>query len=599
MDQLLNSVLDQPAHMTEALWKRALFFAQSRRSPSAASRLIYAMADHGFPPDGKCYTMAISTCARRPDPDLALELLAHAEGRGVALSVHVLTAVVKALGHAGRYDDALRLHERTLEDCGDALSSHVFVAIIHAAGVAERPGEVLRLLAAMRDLGVPATKHIYNCAVSACARCGDVDSALALANAMEGDGFTPDAYTYAGLVKACIHEQRFDAAAQLARHVIRYRVHPPGAALRPAMEGLDAAGHWAECVSLFDAARRERVALDHVHWNLALCAAAQGDDLSSAQRLLHAMNEEQIYISARACSAIANAGARNSSPGPARQAIESLLSCTSTDMRPHPSCFTALAVAYRKAADLPASIDVHDLMRRHGIRPDAITYHALLQSAVQLRRTAKVKELASEAVANMRLHTQSLPQPGAGGPGAKQGGGRASAHSSSTLAPADEELANSAVLGLLQLREVASSVDALEGFASVGCLPRAETLVRLMHTAKARKRTGRDRASAFALHYRVRRLVGWVELDHLLVPQRGAAKKGGKSGPTGDTSSGDRLEEGRGTAPRDSGGRRKHIGEALRDALRAQVAARREQTSSSGEVRARGRRPPAGAAESS
>jgi len=153
-----------------------------------------------YAPDEVMYNSLLSGCAKEHRPDEALQLLDDMKKSGVAPSNYTLSMLVKLMGRCKRLNQAFIM----LDDIS-------------------------------KEYGLRINVQVYTCLIQGCFNAGQPGKAITLHEKIIKEGLSPDAMTYAVLVRGCIQTGLLEKAAEFARcahgldtGLSQSRATPPG-----------------------------------------------------------------------------------------------------------------------------------------------------------------------------------------------------------------------------------------------------------------------------------------------------------------------------------------------------------------------------------
>ena len=172
----------------------------TRDPPDAAllERLLGDLRESRLEPDAPLFSDLISAFARAALPDAALELLASAQAIGLTPRSNAVTALISALGAAGRVAEAEALFLEfflagEIKPRTRAYNAPLYVRI----GSLKNAEHVLD---EMSQCGVAPDEATYSLLVDAYTRAGRWESARILLKEMEADGVKPSSYVFSQIL---------------------------------------------------------------------------------------------------------------------------------------------------------------------------------------------------------------------------------------------------------------------------------------------------------------------------------------------------------------------------------------------------------------
>ena len=174
----------------------------TRDPPDAAllERLLGDLRESRLEPDAPLFSDLISAFARAALPDAALEVLASAQAIGLTPRSNAVTALISALGAAGRVAEAEALFLEFFLAGEIKPRTRAYNALLKGYVRIGSLKNAEHVLDEMSQCGVAPDEATYSLLVDAYTRAGRWESARILLKEMEADGVKPSSYVFSRIL---------------------------------------------------------------------------------------------------------------------------------------------------------------------------------------------------------------------------------------------------------------------------------------------------------------------------------------------------------------------------------------------------------------
>ncbi|CAD6217744.1 unnamed protein product [Miscanthus lutarioriparius] len=359
----------------------------TRDPPDAAllERLLGDLRESRLEPDAPLFSDLISAFARAALPDAALELLASAQAIGLTPRSNAVTALISALGSAGRVAEA------------EALFLEFFLA-----------GEIKPLTRA------------YNALLKGYVRIGSLKNAEQVLDEMSQCGVAPDE---GHLQLACgrVHKGWENA---------RRRIEPDVVTWNTLIDAHCKGGRHDRAMELFEEMRESNCPPGTTTYNIMINLLGEQERWEGVEAMLSEMKEQGLVPNIITYTTLVDVYGRS---GRYKEAIDCIEAMKADGLKPSPTMYHALVNAYAqrgladhalnvvkamKADGLEVSIlvlnslinafgedrrvveafSVLQFMKENGLRPDVITYTTLMKALIRVEQFDKVPVIYEEMI---------------------------------------------------------------------------------------------------------------------------------------------------------------------------------------------------------
>ncbi|KAF8402346.1 hypothetical protein HHK36_013300 [Tetracentron sinense] len=263
-----------------------------------ANYLLKKMVTTGYSPNVVTYTSIIKGFMGSQMFSRAFSILNDMESRGCVPDLVLCNVLIDCLSKAGRYDDALDvflgLPKRRLEP-----DSYTFCSILSTLCLSQRFALLPQLVS---GLVVSADLVLFNSLVSYYCKAGFPSHAVDFYNDMVNRGFTPDGYSYVGLLSGLCGAGRIDEAVNVYHGIIMNNSNLDAHMHTAIVDGLIKAGKFHRAIKLFREAVAGKYPIDVVSYTVAIHGLVKGGRVREACTLFSQMKEFHVDPNTYTCN---------------------------------------------------------------------------------------------------------------------------------------------------------------------------------------------------------------------------------------------------------------------------------------------------------
>ncbi|KAL5758786.1 hypothetical protein ACOSP7_021397 [Xanthoceras sorbifolium] len=254
-----------------------------------AGYLLEKMVESGHSPNVVTFTPLIKGFMETKMDSHAFRILEIMKSKGLLPDLVLYNVLIDCLSKIGRYDDALEffvgLSNRKLVP-----DSYTFSSLLSTLCLSRRfavsPKLVGRLVVEMNfDLVA------YNSLLNYLCKAGFPTHAVELYNYMVDQGFTPDKYSFVGLLSGLCGARRFDEAINVYQGIVMICPALDAHVHTVIMDRLIRVGKCHKAIGLFRRAIVGKYSLDVVLYTVAICGLLKGGRIGEASTLYSQIKE--------------------------------------------------------------------------------------------------------------------------------------------------------------------------------------------------------------------------------------------------------------------------------------------------------------------
>eukprot|EP00442_Polarella_glacialis_P017324 CAMPEP_0115087938 /NCGR_PEP_ID=MMETSP0227-20121206/23660_1 /TAXON_ID=89957 /ORGANISM="Polarella glacialis, Strain CCMP 1383" /LENGTH=882 /DNA_ID=CAMNT_0002478045 /DNA_START=128 /DNA_END=2776 /DNA_ORIENTATION=- len=244
------------------------------------------------------------------------------------------------------------------------------------------------------EAGAAHSSHIYNAAITSCARAGDPERAERWLQAMEvaakdEPGLKPDVISYSAIMDAFAQRGETDRTESWLQRMVAAGVCPDAVSFNTVVKAHARVGDVAGAERWLKIARERGMKLDTFGYNAVIAAAARAIDPETAEKWLCQMLEDGAEPDVISYNSVINAYAKKSDAAGALRIVN--LMCQN-HVEPDVVTLGVAVHACAKAGEQEKAEAVFDLILARGkTRPDAIGFNALINASVKAGDTARAE----------------------------------------------------------------------------------------------------------------------------------------------------------------------------------------------------------------
>lgn len=350
--------------------------------PDAAllERLLGDLRESRLEPDAPLFSDLISAFARAALPDPALELLASAQAIGLTPRSNAVTALISALGTAGRVAEAEALFLEFFLAGEIKPRTRAYNALLKGYVRIGSLKNAEHVLDEMSQCGVAPDEATYSLLVDAYTRAGRWESARILLKEMEADGVKPSSYVFSRILAGFRDRGDWQKAFAVLREMHASGVKPDRHFYNVMIDTFGKYNCLGHAMDAFDRMREEGIEPDVVTWNTLIDAHRKGGRHDRAMELFEEMRESNCPPGTTTYNIMINLlGEQERWEG-----VDVMLSeMKEQGLVPNIITYTTLVDVYGRSGRYKEAIDCIEAMKADGLKPSPTMYHALVNAYAQ------------------------------------------------------------------------------------------------------------------------------------------------------------------------------------------------------------------------
>lgn len=265
------------------------------RQPDMANDLFKKMLETGCCPNVVTYTTLIKGFFDSQMVSAASTILNSMESDGYVPDLVLCNVLIYCYSKIGRYDDAFAIFA-SLSDRKLVPDSYTFCSVLSNICLSRRFPLFLTIAS---GLAVEADLVVCNSLLNYFCKAGYPSCAVELYGYMFDRGFTPDNYTFVGLLSGLCGVKRIDVAVNVYQGLIKYCPDLDAHVHTIIIDRLIRVGKYQRAITLFRRALIEKYPLDVVSYNVAIYGLLKSGRMGEASTLYSQMKEVGILPNAR------------------------------------------------------------------------------------------------------------------------------------------------------------------------------------------------------------------------------------------------------------------------------------------------------------
>ncbi|KAL9674066.1 hypothetical protein QQ045_030333 [Rhodiola kirilowii] len=259
------------------------------------------VAEDGIVEDGVIYGSLMKGYFLKEMEDKAMECyeVAVGEGSKVKMNAVAYNSVLEALSKNGKFDEALSLFERMVEEHHPPENSTVnigsFNVMVDGYCALGKFKEGIEVFKRMGEKGCSPDTLSYNVLIDRLCNNDLLAEGEELFGDMSEKGVKPDEYTYVLVMDACFKVERPDDAAEYYRKMIESGLRPNLAVYNRLVEGLVKVGKVDEAKSFFDIMVK-KLNMDSASYQFIMNALSDSGKLNDVLQIVDGMLEEEVVV---------------------------------------------------------------------------------------------------------------------------------------------------------------------------------------------------------------------------------------------------------------------------------------------------------------
>jgi len=278
-----------------------------------------------------------------------------------------------------------------------------FVAIIRSEVHCANSEKVDQRMGNALFYGATQSTHLYNAAIHACARYGDVKRAVHWFSCLERASRAPDGGGGGGGGGGA--PETAGKGAERPRGFDRTSCGPDVISFSSVMDCYAQAGAATQAEQWFERMVQAGIAPDTVCYNTVIKAYARGSDLDGAERWLRRARQEGVRVEAFGYNAVIAAGAKAGEP---RRAEAWLRRMVEDGAEPDVVSYNSVISGWAKQGDADGAERVVNLMLESSIEPDVVTLGASVHACAKIGERVRAEALFARLVARGKAKPDAI-----------------------------------------------------------------------------------------------------------------------------------------------------------------------------------------------
>ncbi|XVE86012.1 hypothetical protein DITRI_Ditri18aG0002100 [Diplodiscus trichospermus] len=293
--QVLGLMVTLGISVSVNIWSILMDGFRRMREPGMANDLFKKMLGTGCSPNVVIYTTLIKGFLDSQMVSAASSILNRMDSDGYVPDLVLCNVLIDCLSKIGRYDDAFGIFESLLER-KLIPDSYTFCSLLSNICLSRR-FSLLPMIAS--GLAIEADLVVCNSLLNYFCKAGYPLNAVDLYDYMLDRGFTPDKYSFVGLLSGLCGARKIDEAVNVYQGITMY-CHGLDAHVHTTLiDGLIRVGKYQKALRLFRRALVEKYPLDVVSYNVAIYGLLKSGNIGEAFTLYSQMKEVGILPNAR------------------------------------------------------------------------------------------------------------------------------------------------------------------------------------------------------------------------------------------------------------------------------------------------------------
>lgn len=283
--QLLGLMITLGTSLSVNAWTVLIDGFRRLRRLDMAGYLWEKMVQNGCSPNVVTYTSLIKGFMEAKMFSIAFSFLDMLESEGHAPDLVFHNVLIDCLSKMGSYDDALDVYDGLLE-LKLVPDSYTFCSLLSTVCLSGRFSLLPKLVC---GLEVEADLVVYNALLSYFCKAGFPNQAVKLYNTMLDKGFTPDNYSFVGLLRGLCGARKIDEAINVYQGIVMNNPAVNAHVHTAIVDRLIEVGRCHKAIQLFRRAIVEKYPLDVVSYTVAIRGLLEGGRTEEAYILYSQM----------------------------------------------------------------------------------------------------------------------------------------------------------------------------------------------------------------------------------------------------------------------------------------------------------------------
>lgn len=371
-----------------------------------ALEIFEMMHREGVEPDRITFNSLIAVCSRGNLWEEAQKAFEEMQRRGIDQDIFTYNTVVDAVCKAGKMDQAASIVANMRQNF---IKPNVvtYSTLLDGYGKAGRFAEAISVYEEMKDADITPDRVSYNTLVYIYAKLGKFDDALLVCSQMERAGWRKDAVTYNALLDAYGKQGKYNEASQLFEKMKAEGIVPSVLTYSTLIDAFAKGGFHREALLVFREFKEAGLKPDVVLYSSLIDALCKSGLVDEATFLLDDMTREGIRPNIVTYNSIIDAYGRKGQGDMPQSLMNPVapsrgvhgISCDLADLKLKDT--PALPVLSNVSVkgphkDILAAVSVFQEMRELGVKPNVVTFSAILHACSRCASFAEATLLLEE-----------------------------------------------------------------------------------------------------------------------------------------------------------------------------------------------------------
>ncbi|XVF00401.1 hypothetical protein REPUB_Repub03eG0282500 [Reevesia pubescens] len=365
--QVLGLMITLGISLSVNVWSMLIDGLCRLRQPGMANDLFKKMLGTGCSPNIVIYTSLIKGFLDSQMVSTASSILNRMESDGYVSDLVLSNVLIDCLSKIGRYDDAFDIFvsfsERKLVP-----DSYTFCSLLSNICLSRRFSLLPKIAS---GLAIEADLVVCNSLLNYFCKAGYPLHAVELYDYMLDRGFTPDKYSFVGLLSGLCGARRIYEAVNVYQGLIMYYPGLDAHVHTIMIDRLIRVGKYHSAIKLFRRALVEKYPLDVVSYNVAIYGLLKGGRIGEASTLYNQMKEGGVLPNAGTYNLLISGFCKERDVKMVKQLMQEI-SVAEIELDPH--TMKSVAKLLFKSDPYPSAVNQLIEMWNSGLIPDEAIY---------------------------------------------------------------------------------------------------------------------------------------------------------------------------------------------------------------------------------
>lgn len=373
MFQVLGLMISLGYQLTVAAWSILIDEFCRIGKVCLALEFLKKMRNSGVCPNVVTYTTLIKGCFRKNMPVEVSNLLKNVEDEGLFYDLVISNTLIDCLAKSGRYDEATRvfcsLPGRNLRPD--------FYTYTSMLPVLSSSGNLSSLSDRLNSTDVFFDNVLYNSLLNFYCKTGHPQRAVELFHRLMAAGYTPDCYSFAGLLESLFKLRKITKAVDVYCSIIGDKLQADAYIHTIVLHGLIRASRFDLFLQFSNRAVDENYDLDVVSYTVIIHGLIESGRFEEAWILFDKMKELGLCPSTFTCNVILRCLCKRKDKGGIQQLLE-FMSRENVDLDSF--SYSILIVYLCKTCTSQSALRIYMEMRKLNLKPTKAAFSLLVET---------------------------------------------------------------------------------------------------------------------------------------------------------------------------------------------------------------------------